>query len=178
MSLDFNLGSLIIQTLHFDSENEMRARIKEFGRGILIEDEETRGQNILLKAYPPDAEWTSYCGIAFGGGINPQIAYHPVDFHCWIALDWYLFLVSFLEPKCIAKIKLPWAFWSLILLDRGSVVAVHELGAMCFDAKAQQLWEISGHDKLADYHIEGNNILCIFDDGQTVSHSLEAKSTT
>lgn len=177
--MEYNLGHMTIQTLMLDSENELRARIKEIGRGIILEDEQDiPTQAILVKARASGSTWQSYCGMLVAGhGISPQIAYHPLDFYCWIAFDQCLFLVSLLEPKCVASIRLPCLFWDLVLLGGGSVVAIHELGAVCFDEKAREVWQVRTPDKLVDYHLDANRILLESEDGKSVSHELKITRT-
>lgn len=171
--MKFNLGNLMIETTNFDSYNEMSSRIKEL-KGILLESEEGRNQNILLKARLLDPKSETYCGITYiHNNIRPQIASHLFKFHCWIAFDNSLAIVSFKEPKCVSKIILPAVFWDLILLDKGSVLVVHELGAICFDETSQKKWELIGNDMLTDYQIDGNRIICKFDDGLTKCHELQ-----
>jgi hypothetical protein len=175
-SIEYNIGKLIVKCVPFDSVNEMKSRLNELEQGIILETIEGGNQSLLLKVRKPGTELISCCGIVYWGTLKFQVAPHQSGNCLWIGFDGSVFLVSLLEPKCLATIELPCVFYDFVLLEKGFVVAVHELGAVCLDSKGSKKWEISTSDVLTNFRIENKQIICSSDDGQTVSHSIEVTS--
>jgi hypothetical protein len=173
-TVEYNYNNLILSASEYDSRQQLHSCIDRFNRGILLESEpEEANTYMMVKARYIAEEWASYCGLVYYDfGIKPQIASHSDRYCCWIAFGNCLFLVSFYEPKCIAKVELPFVFWDLISLENSSILVIHELGGICYDSKAKQLWEVSGKDKVESYNIKDGQLILKFDDGKTFSHQL------
>jgi len=170
---EFNFGELILSTFVLDSPNELRSRLNELGGSLILESDETKTNAAILRTRSRDSSWTKYCGILYQGPINPQIAFN-FNCSCWIAFDNCVFLITFSkpQPECVAKLKLPATFFSFIVLNNASVVAVHELGAVCLDNKGDEIWRTDLNDILIKYYVEADKVTLCSENGKTVSHKL------
>lgn len=172
--IQYNLGNLIVSATPYDSENELRTRIRHEAHSALVESEQgAPSVFLLLEGRCPGAEKATQCGLlAAQVSIIPQLTAHPAGQLCWLGFDSSVTLLSFTEPKCVATIQLDGLFYDFVPQPGGSVVAVHELGAVCLDGEAKLAWRLVGSDILEHYRLTDDGIVCTYADGTSQSHGL------
>ena len=174
MNIRYNFGNVIVSAVPYDSENELRTRIRHAERAIMLETEhDAPSVFLLLEGRCPGAREISECGLLCAPvGVIPQLAPHPAGQLCWVGFDSYATLISFAEPRCVATNRLDGLFWDFVPQPGGLVVVVHELGVVCLDSQANPAWKMVGSDMLERYRLAKGRIVCTYVDGQSQSHEL------
>lgn len=172
-NITYNHGNIIFETVESGSARRIGQLCEENINSIVIEDEQNyASRGIFFKVRSSIENWTSYLGILYESSIGPQIAAWEKPSCCCIGFDMTAAFISCSKPVCINKIHLPFVFWNFVVYDSNHLIIIHELGAICIDKNYQLNWKIQGHDKLNDYHIKENELICIFDNDQKISKIL------
>lgn len=141
---------------------------------MAIESEEEYSYfGALFKIQSSINNWINYCCVLYyDEQSSPEIIIRSTkEYTAWILFDKTVALVDFEKLNIIKKVPLPMCYWTAFC-SNNNLVVIHEFGASCFDIEANEMWEISGKDKLNDFKINENQLICIFDDGERKAHLL------
>jgi len=170
MVLRANLGHVVVSASTVDTERELRKRIEEARSGLVLASDYPE-HAMLLEATCPftgrSAMWGMLCR---SGTRGPQIAPHkeisPAG-KCWVGFDDCIWLIRLLDAKCDAQVSLGdgCIFQGFVVTHDGLLIVVHELGVLCLDESACELWKIVGSGIVEGYSVCGDLLTVRFEGG-------------